>query len=606
MLGAIRAISLALLLLATCTVALHESDVGIVDWHQRLIGVPISSSSATAPVFHRVGGRLTQSFIITATESNVLGALTPVNGTLVWRHVFEPEDRISRFHKHGNTVASLSGPGGATLRTFDIGTGDLLLEKHLHSPQSGILAEPNYLGTYIAFGNETNGSPDLFVLTNGHTVNHVVAGNIKWSWTSEDQGSLVTYSNLLITPQSIYAVGLAKSFASYTLHVTTLSPATGEVISTSAIPSSISNGLKDFLLLNKPSNPPYLVWTESGNTLKFLELTPTLQKKPSFPKDKLFSKIVDLGLGSHNMFVVIKEDGTGHIMAVNAGYMESVKEFVGSAYSDRTTESIYSGGFDKNEAPYVARLYWSHTLQLVSYEIYAPHLAGGQGVLSGFSFKFETFSHGVISHMAFDAVSPNPYQIIGRVVLTTSTGSIQLWQSDNPQWNREEGLSTINAVQFVELPEKLADSSERGDGEGFAGRLSRQLRDAKDFHRYLMRFIKRFATGSYESATSSATAHTSTTSTGPSRDTFGFRQLLILATAHGKIYGMDTSNGKILWSRILGLGSQGEEGDKIVPFEGKMFVIKTVGDITGDPEVSGPSVPEVVVLGQRVLKSVSV
>jgi ER membrane protein complex subunit 1 len=81
--------------------------------------------------------------------------------------------------------------------------------------------------------------------------------------------------------------------------------------------------------------------------------------------------------------------------------------------------------------------------------------------------------------MAFDAVSPNQYQVIGRVVLTTSTGSVQLWQQDNPQWNREEGLSTINAVQFVELPEKLVDSSERGEREGFAGRLSRQLRDAK-------------------------------------------------------------------------------------------------------------------------------
>jgi ER membrane protein complex subunit 1 len=119
-----------------------------------------------------------------------------------------------------------------------------------------------------------------------------------------------------------------------------------------------------------------------------------------------------------------------------------------------------------------------------------------------------------------------------------------------------------------------------------------------------MRFIKRFATGSYESATSSAAVHTTTSGGLPSRDTFGFRQLIILATAHGKIYGMDTSNGKILWSRILGLGSRGAGGDKIVPIENKMFVIKTVGDVNGDAKVSGPSVPEVVVIGQRVLKDV--
>jgi hypothetical protein len=107
-------------------------------------------------------------------------------------------------------VATLSGPGGATLRSFDVVSGELLLEKHLHSPQSGILAEPNHLGTYIAFGNETNGNPDLFVLTNGHTVNHVVAGNVKWTWTSEDQGyiclfdfAITAYLNRLQFPSDL-------------------------------------------------------------------------------------------------------------------------------------------------------------------------------------------------------------------------------------------------------------------------------------------------------------------------------------------------------------------------------------------------------------------
>jgi len=84
MFGTIRGLSLALFLLfsATCSFALHESDVGVVDWHKRLIGVPLTGSSATSPVFHRIPGRNTQSVVITATESNVLGAVSPVNGSL--------------------------------------------------------------------------------------------------------------------------------------------------------------------------------------------------------------------------------------------------------------------------------------------------------------------------------------------------------------------------------------------------------------------------------------------------------------------------------------------------------------------------------------------
>ncbi|THU88882.1 DUF1620-domain-containing protein, partial [Dendrothele bispora CBS 962.96] len=464
-----------------------------------------------------------------------------------------------------------------------------------HPPQVGLLAEPHHLGTYIAFGNETNGSPDFFVLTNGHTVNHIVNGKVKWSWTSEDKGSLVTYSNLITTSQSIYVIGLAKSFASYTLHVTTLSPVTGEVISTSHIPSSISNGLTDFIVLDQAASRPHIVWVENNN-LQFLELSPTLQKKPSFPKDKLFTKISDVGLGTRGLFVALKEDGTGHIMAINSGFMESIKEFESSAHSESATESLYAGGLDKNETPYVARVYWSHALRLVSVELYAPYHGGGQGLLSGFSFAFDTYQHGVVSHVTFDAANPQPYQVIGRIAITTSTGSIQLWQQDTRQWTREEGLADINAVQFVELPEKLADKSERS--EGSFGRFERQLRDAKDFPKYLMRFVKRFATGAYESVTSPASAHAATTGI-PSRDTFGFRQLIVAATTHGKVYGIDSSNGKIIWSRILGLGSKAEDGAKIVPIEKKLFVVKTVGDVDGNAEVSGPGVPEVVLVGKR-------
>ena len=63
--------------------ALHESEVGIVDWHKSLIGVPLSGSLSTAPAFHRVKvGQETKSVIITATSSNVLAALDPVNGSV--------------------------------------------------------------------------------------------------------------------------------------------------------------------------------------------------------------------------------------------------------------------------------------------------------------------------------------------------------------------------------------------------------------------------------------------------------------------------------------------------------------------------------------------
>lgn len=51
------------------------------------------------------------------------------------------------------------------------------------------------------------------------------------------------------------------------------------------------------------------------------------------------------------------------------------------------------------------------------------------------------------------------YPIIDRysVVLTTSTGAIQLWNQDSVAWTREEGLSHIQQTRFVELPEKKVE-----------------------------------------------------------------------------------------------------------------------------------------------------
>jgi hypothetical protein len=58
---------------------LHESDVGLVDWHKRLIGVPLLGSSFTVPNFHHVNGT---SLVLAATGNNVLAALHPDNGTV--------------------------------------------------------------------------------------------------------------------------------------------------------------------------------------------------------------------------------------------------------------------------------------------------------------------------------------------------------------------------------------------------------------------------------------------------------------------------------------------------------------------------------------------
>jgi hypothetical protein len=37
--------------------------------------------------------------------------------------------------------------------------------------------------------------------------------------------------------------------------------------------------------------------------------------------------------------------------------------------------------------------------QKAAAHVYAPHMAGGKGLLSGFTFQFDTGAHGMISHV---------------------------------------------------------------------------------------------------------------------------------------------------------------------------------------------------------------
>jgi len=71
----------ALALFSAQAWALHESDVGVIDWYKRLIGVPLVGAAETAPRFFH-SSRNDSSLVLTATTNNVLAALHPGNGTV--------------------------------------------------------------------------------------------------------------------------------------------------------------------------------------------------------------------------------------------------------------------------------------------------------------------------------------------------------------------------------------------------------------------------------------------------------------------------------------------------------------------------------------------
>jgi ER membrane protein complex subunit 1 len=81
---------------------------------------------------------------------------------------------------------SLSGPGGAVLRSFDYSTGQLILEKRLYPLHASHCVDLGDfgLGSTVATMKEY---PDIFTLTCGNAVRRIAEnGRIQWVWQSSD------------------------------------------------------------------------------------------------------------------------------------------------------------------------------------------------------------------------------------------------------------------------------------------------------------------------------------------------------------------------------------------------------------------------------------
>ncbi|CAG2058909.1 unnamed protein product, partial [Timema podura] len=109
-------------------------------------------------------------------------------------------------------------------------------------------------------------------------------------------------------------------------------------------------------------------------------------------------------------------------------------------------------------------------------------------------------------------------------------------------WVREEALSSIVAVEMLELPvsdtdaaiEQEFDHKETGILGMFVHRISSQIIQLRSS---LMTLLgDRMSEGQ---------------SSGLVRDEFGLHKIIVAATASGKLFGIDNLSGEILWQRRL-------------------------------------------------------
>jgi hypothetical protein len=93
----------------------------------------------------------------------------------VWRYVFGAADGIASFYVDGDVVVALSGQNASMLRSFEVLTGFISLEKRLDAPT----ITPT--GVDVAFEPKTGA---MFVV-NTHLITRV--GEVQWTWDAPDK-----------------------------------------------------------------------------------------------------------------------------------------------------------------------------------------------------------------------------------------------------------------------------------------------------------------------------------------------------------------------------------------------------------------------------------
>ncbi|KAG8863325.1 hypothetical protein FRB96_008816 [Tulasnella sp. 330] len=555
--------------------AISRSDAGVVDWQKTLVGVPNVQLSATPPTFHRVatGGGKTLAFLLTMTNSNIFAVLDPVDGTVAWRNIFRNDDPILNFKANLDGsfsdffkgVATLSGPGGANVRLFEVASGALVWERKLHEAVDGRLLEPASLGVALAFA--TDQTPDLFVLANAGSVYRLtgLSGEQRWKWDAPESDSMTLHSRIIATERAVYVVGLVKSFASYTLSVTALDAATGTEISTTLIPSSIDDIERDLLTLTKRNMPhPQLVWRQ-GTSLRSMALASSSDvqqsQKPLITPG--YSKLLDVHLGSSGYFVALRSNGSASVFRQGdeSVGVDMVWDFMDLAAAASNTKPVYEGGIGKDGQPYIVKMQWAHVFRACTMHLYAPHGSQGRGAVTGSSYNFDPLQHGVLLHAAIDVANPEEMKFIPRFALTTSTGAFQLWQQQKLLWTREESLASIQSATFADFPLNEAAKVIAPEREA---KPAETTEASKSFLSTALEFVKM----PYHALVKTDTANAAW------RNKLGFRKMVIAATSYGKILALDSTTGEVLWGRIL---SMSDPSGMPVDAKMKLFLRKSAG-----------------------------
>lgn len=524
--------SALLLGLASLATAIFQDEVGDVDFHHSLVGIP----QVETTFFHRPRRLDKASLLYTLSDLGVIGAVNPSSGDIVWRQQISDNTTAANGHLRAPEGENwLAAAQGRRVQTWNAQTGRNVWQTEFEGEVKDLeimeLTE--------------NSRKDVLVLSDedGTTVLrriHGGLGTVVWEFRETSKDAPLQVSNNIA---SIYVLSLHGSSSSYSVKTTSLDPATGRRVDhwTVGTKGDVHNA-DDVMFVGANSAAPIVAWTNSDRTKVSVQVIGNKSKQDfALPADTVSVNIhAPHQTQSQPHFLVHAVTKTGNKAEV---YHVDVK----SSQISKAFELPHLAGHGSfSTSSQDANVYFTRVTEeevlVVSSESHA--------VLARWALKLEGGLQSV--HSVSEVVrKAGSNDLAVRTAVVTDAQDWIMIRNGERDWTRVEGLSGAVAAAWADIPEAetlakvLAEEAHTNPVSAYIHRVTRHISDLQHLPAYLIALPDRIRAALLGGEPAASTG-------GLTADAFGFNKVIVIATQRGRFYGLDTGNhGEVLWSKSV-------------------------------------------------------
>lgn len=532
---------LTLLLFGNVCSAIYADEAYETDWHQALLGVPQRHTT----FFHQPSRDSKATLLYTLSKKNVLGAINPRDGSLIWRQQlgnFSDTREHRGFFVAARNEDHVISAFGEDVRAWNAADGRLVWGWRT----SGSI---KYLETLPT----ADQGQDAVVLCEEGAHRYVVrrldgrTGELKWE--HKDDSGDVAYG-VSTALNKVYLVSLHPAvLKGFKIKVTELNIKNGAAIDHYTLSSEgevqSADSIKHF---EAHAATPFIAWTDKD--LRALKINGLGSKKiatielSNTREDPLKDITIHAAPNAAKQvhFLIHHQSEMSHWAEVyhldlaqgSAIPLYEIPRMIGPG--------VFSAGIAEDKAHF-ARI-TNDEIKLYSLTSEIP-LSTRKIFLK--SLRLPDKSVGV-QHAITEVISKASSQYAVRSAVLLSSGDMELVRDDKSLWIRHESLAGIVAAQWARssiaksLAEEIAHESQVGVLQAYFHRLKRHARGLQEFPSLAQSFIQSLImqlTGGTVLPSASILY----------RDSFGFRKSLIVAREDGIVSSLDvTRQGEPLWS----------------------------------------------------------